>query len=65
MRLLGNPLICSWSCVWRFSEAGPDGSGASLLRVVAEKAGEWGLSVVPALKKEVNTNKEEQQHASL
>jgi hypothetical protein len=49
-RLPGNPLICSWSCVCRFSDAGPDGSGESLLRAVAEKAGEWGLSVVPDLK---------------
>lgn len=50
-RLLGNPVICSWSCAWRLSDAGPDGSDGSLLRVLAEKAGEWGLSVVPALKK--------------
>lgn len=50
-RLLGNPLICSWSCVCRFNDAGPDGCGVSLLRAVAEKADERGLLAVPAVTK--------------
>lgn len=48
-RLLGNRIICSWSCVCRSSAAGPVGSGESLPRVLAEKAGEWSLLVVPAM----------------